>query len=351
MDSESTAQQAAPTARSGVGTDTGAEIPGLGPGIRDGSAIRRGPASPSRFIGRRASVVGGAPPDISLDATAGSRSDDHFGGDLPPKGAARTAAPGPVPPRLRRAGIAAGVVVVALAVVVAVLAGRLSAEPSSPAGAASATETASSSTTVSTLAPTAIYQQDAQSVVVITTEKGSLGTGIVVTADGQILTANHVISDGSAITVTFADGTRSPAAVVSADTTQDIATLGPANLPGVVVPATLGGGVAVGENVVAIGNPLGLAYSTSSGIVSGLDRTNKTTSGTLSGLIQFDAAVNPGSSGGPLLDDHGLVIGVVVSIADPGKDDSWAGIGFAVPIATALAGGGNGGSGPGGPQL
>jgi putative serine protease PepD len=70
----------------------------------------------------------------------------------------------------------------------------------------------------------------------------------------------------------------------------------------------------------------------------------------LSGLIQFDAAVNPGSSGGPLLDAHGLVVGVVVSIADPGKDDAFAGIGFAVPIGAALAGSSGPGAG-GGPRL
>ena len=70
----------------------------------------------------------------------------------------------------------------------------------------------------------------------------------------------------------------------------------------------------------------------------------------MSGLIQFDAAVNPGSSGGPLLNDQGLVVGVVVSIADPGDDDSFAGIGFAVPIGAALGGGSGDGPG-GGPQL
>jgi S1-C subfamily serine protease len=102
--------------------------------------------------------------------------------------------------------------------------------------------------------------------------------------------------------------------------------------------------------VVTIGNPLGLRGSTTTGIVSGLNRTTKAKAGSLSGLIQFDAAVNPGSSGGPLLNSQGLVVGVVVSIADPGDDDAFAGIGFAVPIGTALGGG----PGPGlgrGPQL
>jgi S1-C subfamily serine protease len=86
------------------------------------------------------------------------------------------------------------------------------------------------------------------------------------------------------------------------------------------------------------------------GVVSGLNRTTNAKAGSLSGLIQFDAAVKPGSSGGPLLNSQGLVVGVVVSIADPGDDDAFAGIGFAVPIGTAL--GGNSGPGQGGgPRL
>jgi S1-C subfamily serine protease len=104
----------------------------------------------------------------------------------------------------------------------------------------------------------------------------------------------------------------------------------------------------VGAPIVAIGNPLGLTYSISSGIVAGLNRAADTDNGEYSGLIQFDAPVNPGSSGGPLLDAAGNVIGIVVSIADPGNDDAWAGIGFAVPIGEALGGT----AGPGGqPQL
>jgi len=152
--------------------------------------------------------------------------------------------------------------------------------------------------------------------------------------------------------LTFADGTKSKAKVASADKDKDIATLTPASLPEIVVPATLGGNVEVGADVVAIGNPLGLTYSVSSGVVSGLNRNSGTNDGDFSGLIQFDASVNPGSSGGPLLDGRGRVIGVVVSIADPGHDDAFAGIGFAVPIGAALSGGDGDGDTPGnGPQI
>lgn len=174
---------------------------------------------------------------------------------------------------------------------------------------------------------------------------------MIVNDTGLVLTAHHVVSGGGTISIRFADGTKATGKIASSNPTSDIATLTPAKLPEVVVPAVLGGGIAVGSDVVAIGNPLGLRDSTTTGIVSGLDRTTKTASGQLSGLIQFDAAVNPGSSGGPLLNAQGQVVGVVVSIADPGKDDAFAGIAFAVPIGTALAGGDGDGPGPGGPRL
>src|SRR5437899_2483883 len=82
----------------------------------------------------------------------------------------------------------------------------------------------------------------------------------------------------------------------------------------------------------------GLTDSVSAGVISGLDRTADTNDGTFSGLIQFDASVNPGSSGGPLLDARGFVIGIVVSLAAPDGGESFAGIGFAVPIGAALGG-------------
>jgi len=186
--------------------------------------------------------------------------------------------------------------------------------------------------------------------VVLVRSGHELGTGVIVADDGTILTANHVIAGGGIITVTFADGTTANAIVAAAIPRRDIATLTPAKLPQVVVPATVGGGAGVGASVVAIGNPLGLIDSVSSGVISGLDRTADTSDGKFSGLIQFDASVNPGSSGGPLLDAHGLVIGIVVSIAAPAGEDAFAGIGFAVPIGAALGGGS--GTGPGkGPQI
>jgi putative serine protease PepD len=237
--------------------------------------------------------------------------------------------------RLLSAG--AGVILLA---VIAVLA-LLLADSGSPARTPAARPTATP-----TLAIPAIYQRVLPSMVIIRTER-ELGAGFIVADNGTILTANHVIAGAKRITVTFADGTTSAASISSANPRQDTATLTPAKLPQVVVPANLGGDPAIGTEVIAIGNPLGLDYSVSAGVVSGLNRTASTHDGRFAGLIQFDAAVNAGSSGGPLVDEHGLVVGIVVSIADPARNDAFAGIGFAAPIGTAIGGGGPGN----GPQI
>jgi len=243
--------------------------------------------------------------------------------------------------RLLAAGLAAVVVLIG---VIAVLAIRLSGTPAASAPTPRPTPTPSASLTVP-----GIYQRVAPSVVTVRTGR-ELGTGVIVADNGTILTANHVIAGGGTITVTFADGSTANAAVAAANPKLDIATLTPAKLPRVVVPATLGGGADVGAAIVAIGNPLGLTDSVSAGVISGLDRTADTDHGKFSGLIQFDASVNPGSSGGPLLDAHGRVVGIVVSLATPDGQDAFAGIGFAVPIGAAL--GGASANGPGqGPQI
>ena len=242
----------------------------------------------------------------------------------------------------------AGALVLAM-VVIAALAFKLGT--TSAASTDPAAESPTPAPTTATPLPVPdLFRQVAPSVVLITTSKGSLGSGAIVTDTGMVLTANHVVSGGGSISILFADGTKTTGTLASANPKIDVAMLTPDKLPEVVVPATLGGGITVGSDVVAIGNPLGLRASTTTGIVSGLGRSTQANGGSLAGLIQFDAAVNPGSSGGPLLNAQGLMVGVVVSIADPGKDDAFAGIGFAVPIGAAL--GGDTGQGPGrGPQL
>jgi S1-C subfamily serine protease len=176
-----------------------------------------------------------------------------------------------------------------------------------------------------------------------------VGTGIIVNANGTILTALHVVADAGSIRVTFADGTTSAATVTSADARMDIAALGPTTLPSVVVPAVLGRSdrLSVGDNVIVIGNQLGLTRTTTAGVVSGLNRVAPRPDGTsLAGLIQFDAAVNSGSSGGPLVNGKGETVGIVVALANPTAAGTFIGIGFAVPIATAVAAGGGGDPGP-----
>jgi putative serine protease PepD len=169
------------------------------------------------------------------------------------------------------------------------------------------------------------------------------GTGVIVNADGSVLTALHVVKNADTIKVTFADDSTSIATVAAADPASDIAILAIASLPSIVVPAVLGSSerLSVGDTVIAIGNPLGLTRSTTTGVVSGLNRRAQGTDGaSLAGLIQFDAAVNPGSSGGPLLNGNGETVGIVVSLANPTASGTFIGIGFAVPIGAAVAAGG-----------
>jgi S1-C subfamily serine protease len=167
---------------------------------------------------------------------------------------------------------------------------------------------------------------------------GNLGAGIIIDTQGDILTALHVVEGAKRIDVAFYDGTTSTASIKVSDPADDIAVLTSVHLPRVVQPAVLGNPPQVGDEVFAVGNPLGLDGSISAGVVSGLDRTFKLADGrTLSGMIQFDAAVDPGSSGGPLLNKEGQVIGIVTGLANPAGIDEFAGIGFAVPISIAGA--------------
>ncbi|MDI6101379.1 trypsin-like peptidase domain-containing protein [Actinoplanes sp. NEAU-A12] len=174
------------------------------------------------------------------------------------------------------------------------------------------------------------------------------GTGVIANADGTVMTAFHVVDGAEAIRLTYADGTRAAARIARQQPSRDIATLTPDKLPETLVPAVLGGGSRIGDLVVAIGNPLGLTFSTTSGVVSGLDRKLNGDDGKqdIEGLIQFDAAVNPGNSGGPLINDRGQVVGIVIALANPSGAGTFIGIGFAVPIGAALGGGEGDGQSP-----
>ena len=167
----------------------------------------------------------------------------------------------------------------------------------------------------------------------------SLGTGTIVDTNGDILTSLHVVANATDIQVTFADGTSSSASVSTQQPQNDIAVLKAVKLPGQVIPAVLGNPNAmhVGDEAYVVGNPFGLYSSMSAGVISGFDRTfqPQNTNLNLKGLIQVDAAVNPGNSGGPLLNRYGEVIGIVEGLVNPTDQNFFVGIGFAIPINVA----------------
>jgi len=172
----------------------------------------------------------------------------------------------------------------------------------------------------------------------ISTADGTLGSGVVIDSAGDILTCLHLVARATAIEVTFADGTTSSAQITSTQPANDIAVLQADNPPATLTPAVLGNprSVSVGSEAYVLGSPFGLYGSFSSGVVSGLNRTFQLADGTqLQGMIQVDAAVNPGNSGGPLVNRYGQVIGIVSGIVNPTNQSVFIGIGFAVPIDVA----------------
>jgi S1-C subfamily serine protease len=175
-----------------------------------------------------------------------------------------------------------------------------------------------------------------------------LGSGVVVDNFGDILTSLHVVDGASTIKVTFADGSESEAEIVLKQPQNDIAVIQALDTPLSLVPAVLGNpnSMRVGDEAYVVGNPFGLYGSMSAGVISGFDRVFQLPDSDIKipGMIQVDAAVNPGNSGGPLLNRDGYVIGIVTGIVNPTKDNFFVGIGFAVPILTAV--GGMGGSPP-----
>jgi S1-C subfamily serine protease len=163
----------------------------------------------------------------------------------------------------------------------------------------------------------------------------STGSGFVVDGKGHIVTAAHVVDGATSIKVTFSDGTSRTATLAGKDDGTDVAVLkvDPSGLT--LHPLALGSSASleVGDAVVAIGSPFGYEESMSTGVVSGLDRTIQAPNGyTVAHAIQTDAALNPGNSGGPILDSSGRVIGIADQIATNGSSDQSSGVGFAVPI-------------------
>jgi S1-C subfamily serine protease len=164
-------------------------------------------------------------------------------------------------------------------------------------------------------------------------------TGVVILENGTILTNLHVVAGARRIRVMFFDGHESEAEVIGQRPEHDLAVLVPKSTPDDLVPATMRStnGLRVGEEVVAVGFPFGIGPSASAGVVSGLKREYVSPEGKrlLTNLIQFDAAVNPGNSGGPLVTLDGELVGIVTGLLNPTEQRVFVGIGFAVPIENA----------------
>ncbi len=301
---------------------------------------------------------GGATPTAATNAQTGPATEQIYG-YYPPAGATQTMPP---PARARRTtAIVAATVILALG---AGFGGGVLGSRLAGGSAAAGTSAVDSSLTQQTSSQAAAAQSGTGTVesvaaavlpsvvsVVATAQSSSgEGSGVVLTADGYILTNNHVISGASDLTVRFNDGTTASATVVGADTTGDLAVIKVDGVSG-LTPAILGtsADLKVGEQVVAIGTPLGLSATVTSGIVSALNRPVRTASAetqqqaaasdTVLNAIQTDAAINPGNSGGPLVNMAGQIVGInsaIASLSSSTTSQSGSiGVGFAIPIDSA----------------
>jgi S1-C subfamily serine protease len=170
-------------------------------------------------------------------------------------------------------------------------------------------------------------------------EERGIGTGVVIMDNGTILTNLHVVHGAKHIKVIFADGLEADAEVVALRPEHDLAVLRARKIPDDLKAATMRSthDLRPGDRVTAVGFPFGIGPSVSHGVVSGLKREFRSPEGKriLTNLIQFDAAANPGNSGGPLVTDEGEVVGIVTAIYNPTEERFFVGIGFAVPIENA----------------
>jgi serine protease DegQ len=168
-----------------------------------------------------------------------------------------------------------------------------------------------------------------------------VGTGVVIVDKGIILTNWHVVQGADRIKVTFMDGLEAEADIKGVQAEDDLAVLQARKIPDDLIAATMRStaDLAVGDQVIAVGFPFGIGPSTSAGIVSGLKRSFRSPDGgqPMKNLIQFDAAANPGNSGGPLVTMDGEVVGIVTAIMNPTPARTFIGIGFAVPIENAAS--------------
>ena len=258
-----------------------------------------------------------------------------------PGGASPEPAPSALPPRrrrwfepdpsprahlIRRGAFVASVILLALALV--------APPPPQPTVAQPAPSTPTMSELYAAVSPSVVEIRAN----VPSTNETRTGAGVLVDSSGAILTALHVVQDAR-LMVRFADGTQATAAITATLPESDVAVIIPSTLPPGIRPAVMGNprSLRVGDRAFAIGSPYGLTGSLSVGAVSGLGRSARVPplESSLDGLIQFDGAVNPGNSGGPLFDERGEVVGIVVGVPTAEDKRTAVGIGFAVTIENA----------------
>jgi len=170
-------------------------------------------------------------------------------------------------------------------------------------------------------------------------EERGIGTGVVILENGTILTNLHVVAGARRVKVIFFDGLEADADVIALRPEHDLAVLRARKIPDDLKPATMRStqDLKPGDRVTAVGFPFAIGPSVTHGVVSGLKREFRSPEGqrVLTNLIQFDAAANPGNSGGPLVTDEGDVVGIVTAIYNPTEERFFVGIAFAVPIENA----------------
>ncbi len=280
-------------------------------------------------------------------ATGTDAADPWWGTPSPPAGDTRTGSAGGNRRWSRR--LAVGLLALGLAVSSGTVGGytatRLEGHTTVYTSPSASTSSASSSTSGSLAAVAAAVTPSVVSIIVQTPGEQAEGSGVILRSNGVILTNNHVVAaagSGGSITVQFSDGSKATATILKTDPANDLAVIQAQGVSG-LKPATIGqsGSLKVGDTVLAVGNPLGLEDSVTSGIVSALHRTitvsgDNRSSETIDDAIQTDAAINPGNSGGPLVNSAGQVVGITTANASvDGQSSGSIGVGFAIPIDQA----------------
>jgi putative serine protease PepD len=243
-----------------------------------------------------------------------------------------------LPPRLRNVLLLAALVAALVGGTSALLVVRVTGDPAGSEAAAQPLPTGQAIPSALEESLSDVAERTLPSVVSVQAPDGQ-GSGFVFDREGRILTNAHVVASagqGGTVTVVLGDGQRREARVVGWDVDDDLAVL-QVDDPAGMAPAQLGtsAGLRVGDQVLAMGSPLGLAGTVTAGIISATDRQARIGDGRIRPMIQTDASINPGNSGGPLVNTAGQVVGVNTEIATLVRGGGSIGIGFAIPIDRA----------------